>query len=435
VICGLRLDSKPIQLRGSTGRCERYGEYGAHSYSDAQEYSRLHGNVESCYNSFSMAAPRTPKYRQIYERLSRNILAGHYQPGQKLPSEAALVRRFGASRITVGRALRELQQRQLIDRIAGSGTYVRRAAGARREGLLFGLVIPNLGETEIFEPICQAIAASRAANNHALLWPHANFAANKERECVQLCEQCIRRKVAGVFFAPLELSAQSAAVNRRVMKLLKEAGIPVVLLDRRPDDSAAGERCDFVGIDNYRAGYVATEHLLHLGASKLGFVAYEHQASTVKERFRGYKDAIAVHAEDRCKAQVIHLAPASRVNVPSAALRCDAFVCANDRIAAGVMHQLLARGVRIPRDVRMVGIDDVNYAALLPVPLTTIHQPCREIGEAALQLMLERLDRPKMPARDVLLECALVIRQSCGADRPRAEAKARPEPAGRALQA
>jgi GntR family transcriptional regulator, arabinose operon transcriptional repressor len=75
----------------------------------------------------------------------------------------------------------------------------------------------------------------------------------------------------------------------------------------------------------------------------------------------------------------------------------------------------MARRVRIPRDVRIVGMDDVNYAGLLPVPLTTVRQPCREIGEAALGLMLDRLERPKMPAREVLVDCALTIRDSCGA--------------------
>ena len=79
------------------------------------------------------------------------------------------------------------------------------------------------------------------------------------------------------------------------------------------------------------------------------------------------------------------------------------------------MHTLLARGVRIPTDVRIVGIDDVKFASLLPVPLTTARQPRRDIGETALRVMLERLDRPKMPARDVLLDCTLIIRQSCGA--------------------
>ena len=79
------------------------------------------------------------------------------------------------------------------------------------------------------------------------------------------------------------------------------------------------------------------------------------------------------------------------------------------------MQTLLAQGVRIPEDVRIVGIDDVSYAKLLPVPLTTVRQPCRTIGETALRVMLERIELPKLPARNVLLDCSLVIRKSCGA--------------------
>src|SRR5204862_4646338 len=93
----------------------------------------------------------------------------------------------------------------------------------------------------------------------------------------------------------------------------------------------------------------------------------------------------------------------------------DAFVCANDRTAGELMRVLLGLGLRIPQDVRIAGIDDVEYASLLPAPLTTVRQPCREIGEAALRVMLERLERPKMSGRDVLLDCTLVVRKSCGA--------------------
>jgi DNA-binding LacI/PurR family transcriptional regulator len=64
--------------------------------------------------------------------------------------------------------------------------------------------------------------------------------------------------------------------------------------------------------------------------------------------------------------------------------------------------------------VRIVGIDDVQYAPLLPVPLTTVHQPCREIGVAAVAAMLERIGSPEMPRRDILLDCRLVVRESCG---------------------
>jgi hypothetical protein len=71
------------------------------------------------------------------------------------------VRRFGLSRITIGPALRELERRGLIDRVAGSGTYLRDVSADTCKGLLFGLIVPNLGETAIFEPICHDIVAPR----------------------------------------------------------------------------------------------------------------------------------------------------------------------------------------------------------------------------------------------------------------------------------
>ena len=86
-----------------------------------------------------------PLYQKIFERLSHEIASGRYAPGEKLPSEAALVHRFGASRITVGHAVRELQQRGLVERISGSGTYVTHPSQSSKSGLLFGLLIPNLG--------------------------------------------------------------------------------------------------------------------------------------------------------------------------------------------------------------------------------------------------------------------------------------------------
>lgn len=347
-------------------------------------------------------------YREIFEHLTRDISGGRYKPGQKLPSEAAMMKRFRASRITIRHALRELQQQGLTDAVAGSGTYVRNVPRHSARGLLFGLVIPNLGETEIFEPICQGIAVSRDARGHGLLWPNASTT-----EPMALCEQCIERAVSGVFFAPLELSPESDDINKAILRRFADAQIPVVLLDRRPAEMPGRIRCDLVGIDNHRAGYVATSHLIQLGARRIGFLAYSHQASTVKGRIAGYKDAIGT-AGVEVEQRVFHASVNMPLRLPEAAQHCDAFVCANDRLAGLLMHSLLAQGVRIPEDVRIVGMDDVNYASLLPVPLTAVRQPCREIGEAALWVMLERLERPKMVARDVLLDSTLVIRQSCG---------------------
>src|ERR1035441_4995279 len=93
---------------------------------------------------------RALKHLQVYSALVSDIHSGRWKQGDRLPSEAELVEAFGVSRITVGRALRGLRVARCIDRRAGSAAFRRapRQAGARS----FGLLIPSLGETEIFEP-------------------------------------------------------------------------------------------------------------------------------------------------------------------------------------------------------------------------------------------------------------------------------------------
>jgi GntR family transcriptional regulator of arabinose operon len=360
----------------------------------------------------------TPKYIQIFKAIKTDIVSGRYQPGQKLPSEAALVRRFETSRITVGRALRELQQVGLIERRAGSGSYVG-TGPTDDSGLLFGLLFPNVGDTEIFGPISQGMSEAPQASKHALLWGNLTPDPNTRAEQTwKLCLQYIQKKVAGVFFAPLERSAESDETNQRIIFALERAHIPVVLLDRcflpYPDRS----RHDLVGIDHRRAGYMITEHLLKLGCRRIAFFAYSNSASTVPARIAGYREALFVFGApiEPALVQSLNSGDDSEVRRLMERLKPDAVIGANDRTAGQLMHSLIHLQYRIPQDVRIVGIDDVEYAKLLPVPLTTVHQPCREIGAAAVGAMLERIARPEMPIRDILLDSKLVIRDSCGAN-------------------
>lgn len=361
------------------------------------------------------ASGNAPKYKQVYDTLWREIRSGKLERGQRLPSEAELCRMFGASRITVGRAMRDLQMQGLVERRAGSGTFVR--APEVSPSLSFGLLIPDLGETEIFEPVCQGMMASPLAARHALVWgsPHG-AGASKEDRAWQLCRHYIERGVAGVFFAPLELSPGSASVNRRIADALDAAGIPIVLLDRTVDPYPERGHHDLVGIDNRRAGFAMTAHLAGLGARRISFVAMPNAAATVDAREAGYREAL--YARDRTSVPRAHrLDPSDPASVRALVEqdRPDGVVCANDRTAARLMQTLLKLGYAIPRDIRITGIDDVEFAGLLPVPLTTWRQPTRQIGEAALVAMLDRIARRDAPARDILLDGRLVVRESCGA--------------------
>jgi len=80
------------------------------------------------------------------------------------------------------------------------------------------------------------------------------------------------------------------------------------------------------------------------------------------------------------------------------------------------MTSLNALGTRVPSEIKVSGIDDIRYASILQTPLTTIRQPCLELGAAALAAMLDRASHPKMPARDFFVNFKLVIRQSTNPD-------------------
>lgn len=355
-----------------------------------------------------------PKFRVILNALRESVMSGEYREGTKLPSESDLVRRFGVSRMTIVKAFKELQQQGLVVRRPGSGTFV---APNGQESRLFGLLIPELGQTEIFEPICQGMTQYQSETRASLVWGNS-FVKSDQNEIVarESCEEFIRQKVSGVFFAPLELIPAKDEVNRMVVASLNKARIPIVLLDRCIDAYPARAEYDLVGIDNRRAAYGATIHLVELGAKRIAFLGRKLSASTVDARIAGYREALFATDLLRREDLVTRGDPADESLVKSILdeHRPDAFLCANDHTAATLMKSLISLGVRIPNEVRIVGIDDVKYASLLPIPLTTQHQPCLDIGRVAMATMVERLKDPDLPIREISLSCRLVIRKSCG---------------------
>lgn len=363
-----------------------------------------------------------PKHAQVRATLRRDIRDGRWRQGDRLPSEAELGERFGVSRITISRAMRDLQSADLIERRRGSGTYVKRRRAV--DGKSFGLLIPDLGESEVFAPICRGMMASPLAERHALIWGNSppvggSEGAGEDRDTAawHLCQQFIERGVSGVFFAPIEHVAAMHEINHKIGRALDQARIPVVLLDRPLLPFPAPGRHDLVGIDNRHAGYIITDHLLRQGCRRIQFVARPGSAPTVDDREAGYREALFAWKAPY-QPYFVHRIDPNDVDTVKAlmeAARPDGIVCANDRTAGSLMRSLRRLEYRIPEDVRLTGIDDVEYASLLPVPLTTLRQPTRQIGFTALAMMLERIARPDLPVRDVRLQCELVIRESCGA--------------------
>lgn len=378
-----------------------------------------------------------PKHQKIYEALREEILGGKYDASRRLPSEAQLVRRFGISRPTVSRALRDLKAAGFLDRRPGSGTYLSQTA--RPTTGYFGMIIPGHGTTEIFTPICAEIARRSQQEGYTLLWGDSSSTDLETRanQALELCAQYARQQVAGVFLEPLELIPGHEAINQEILHTLAKNRIPTVLIDR--DIVCFPERSgyDLVGIDNLSAGYRVADHLIRLGARRLTFVSRPGSAPTVLQRIAGVHDAhlnaglpwtadrIAYGSPDDQafvrsivgQASRLSRRPNSRHKTGGDACptRSDAIICANDATAARLMVMLGALGLRVPEDVRLASFDDVQYAKLLSPPLTATHQPCKEIGAVAVQTLLQRIREPNTPPREILLHAPLVVRRSCGA--------------------
>ncbi|MBC2595234.1 substrate-binding domain-containing protein [Ruficoccus amylovorans] len=373
------------------------------------------------------SAPRPnalSKYEVIYQELQNKILSGTYAVGDRLPSESALVRMYGVSRPTAAKALQELVVSGLIERKAGSGSFVsdkKRTKASERTVPQLGLLMPGLENTEIFEMISGQLASLARNRDYTLVWGglHGSYGKlnNPEPEnTFKLCRQLIERKVNGVFFAPFECSKSKEEINRKVLDELSQAGITVVLLDRDVHAFPRRSNWDLVGIDNLAAGYMMADHLLKLGCRKLCFFTRPYAAPTVDARIAGIREALLRHGVRPEAKWVIEGNPEDPAVIADmmAGNRWDACICGNDRTAAQVLQSLMRRGVRVPGDIRLAGFDDVKYATLIAVPLTTVYQPCDEIATLAFEAMLRRMDNPLAPACSFVATPRLVVRESCG---------------------
>ena len=207
------------------------------------------------------ASPVASRHEQVSRQLWDDLAAGRYGQEGRLPSEAELARRFSVSRPTVARALQSLVEAGLVERRAGSGTFAK-SGGVKEHTApatrVLALLMPDLRNTEIFQVIGGEIAGLARVHNYGLIWGGSGEPELDADSCPQhaeeLCHQFIERRVSGVFFAPFELVPESDEINRRLAAMLREAGIPVILIDRDFVAYPFRSAFDLVGIDNMAGG-------------------------------------------------------------------------------------------------------------------------------------------------------------------------------------
>ena len=355
------------------------------------------------------------KGKNIGEVLRAEIVSGKYDSTRKLPSDRMLMRRFSVARATVQAAMRELLDKKLVERRPGYGTFLADLA-ATKAAQKFAMIVPD-AYYPFYRNICRGIEDAAKGRGWTILTAALGAGGMRERalRAVEFSEVCIREKVSGVFFQPLQFLRDSEKMNRGILKLFKTEGIPVVLLDSDFVAPPSRSEYDLVGVDNTGIGYALAKHVIAAGAKRIMYFSNPLPAPTSLKRGNGVGIAVAEAGLAWKKGNVFFADPtdtrAAR-RVFAGRNRPDAIIAVNDYIASLLLKTLKAIGKRVPEDVLLAGVNGDPVAEEAIPPLTTVVQPCHEIGVTAVSLMFERLSNPGLLPREVFLSANLVPRES-----------------------
>ncbi|MEJ5946644.1 substrate-binding domain-containing protein [Pseudokineococcus basanitobsidens] len=336
-------------------------------------------------------------------------------PARPRATLADVARAVGVSTPTVSKVLNERgdvaeQTRARVLAALDAAGYVRRGepAAARPEtSPLVELVLADLDSSYAVEVVGGAEAAAAAAGAGLVVTASHGRRADGGR----WLERLRGRRSAGVV---LVISGPDAPTAQELRRL----GVPLVLLD------PVGNRdphLPTVGATNWSGGLAATEHLLGLGHRRVAVVSGDPALACSQERVDGYRAALgrAGVAVDEALVRWGDFLPAAGRRCAAELLDLDdpptAVFAGSDLQASGVYAEARARGLAVPRDLSVVGFDDLALCQYLSPPLTTVRQPLADMAATAVRLALEAGDgEPAVGAgtRHLQLATTLVVRES-----------------------
>lgn len=235
---------------------------------------------------------------------------------------------------------------------------------------------------------------------------NSEYKEEKEIEFVKLTEQF---NFAGLIL----ITAQSNDLKNT----LKKVKVPVVLVNR----TFEAYEGDAVFLDNFQAGYIATMHLMELGHQRIGFIAGHISSSSVEQRLEGYLQVIKnyhlTHIEEDIMLSDLSFDTGYRMAeeiIKDIKNRPSAYVIANDMTALGFMDCCKQHGIKIPEMISIISFDDIMFASLKDIELTTVSQHVKEMSENTAKLMLRKLKNPNAASERIVLEPTLMIRSTTG---------------------
>jgi LacI family transcriptional regulator len=322
---------------------------------------------------------------------------------------------LGLSIVTVSKALRDRPdvaketKARILERVKRLNYRPNLAARSLITGrsLLIGLVVPDLIHP-FFSEIAKALAAALRKKNYFLLVSSSESDPTLEQDEI---EHMLAHRLDCFVVASCQKNADH-------LRKIGEAGVPLILLDR----SFPGFSSNFVGVNDYKIGELATEHLIAQGCKRIAHIRGP-LTNVGNRRAEGYLDTLKKHGLTTPEGYVIASGEAADSDGETRGKRAmnavlalrprpDAVFCFNDTLAVGAMDRAFEAGLRIPRDLAVVGSGNFHYSGKLRVPLSSVDQGAAEIGERTAKMITALLEKPSSRSRSAVLEPTLVVRAS-----------------------
>ena len=337
---------------------------------------------------------------QESNRVTRNDVARHARVS---PSTVSYVINKGPRPVSAETRARVLSA---IEELGYHPNAVARNLRSQRTRTV-GLIIPDTCNT-YFAEVAEGIESVAYEQNYTVVFCNSDYQLERELAYV---DHLISDQAAGIIILPATSSLD--ALNRLLVYQ-----IPTISLDRHVE----GVDVPSIVANNFKGGYLATQHLISLGHKRIGCISRPVALSHAQERVNGYLSALADAQIPR--DDVLFATGGYRMDNGKKAMEYllgldqppTAVFCYNDTMAIGALRAVYEKGLRVPEDISITGFDNIIEASFTCPALTTVHQDKFEMGRRGMELLLKLINKepdeelPPVP----LLDVELVVRETTG---------------------
>jgi GntR family transcriptional regulator of arabinose operon len=359
-----------------------------------------------------------PKYKQLQIEITRLIREDILLPQTRLPSEHEFRTQLGVSRTTIRQAFQLLEEKNLIHRVQGHGTFIgampteKNTWPGKKNMRMIGVLVPNI-TNQIYPGIIRGIEEN-AYEKDAVVFA-ASSGGSRDRE-YQLITELINRSIDGLILEPLHSGLEND--SSRTEGLLNSLNIPVIIIN----NDIPQFKCSKIMLDDIGGARSAVQHIIAFGHKRIAYI-YKNTVKAALDRRMGYiqalKDAGIKHdesiefsfGEEEERIDTGYQITKNILEHPEWGI--SAIFYYNDDLALQGMDAALDMNAQIPKDLSIVGYDDIPRSALRK--LSTVSHPQILIGRWALDLLFEYFDHLVHYCRVINISSEIIRRNTVAA--------------------